>query len=144
MYIHVDGDFNSPRVTVARVHGGLHPRRVHEEATTHKGSTKKQPCLSHHGHRPQRTCLTWVDLHEVCDLLALTNFLVQLHNLDGGSQATSNQSRRHHSLKGNRWCIDDELLTLVLQIIVSPTLNSLSQIWVWWKDDLSGKQLGEG
>ena len=32
-YIHVDGDFNPRRVTVARVHGGLHPRRVHEEAT---------------------------------------------------------------------------------------------------------------
>ena len=71
-YIHVDGDFNPQRVTVARVHTGLHPqrvmvarvhtglhpRRVHEEATTHKGSTKKQPCLSHHGHRPRRTCLT--------------------------------------------------------------------------------------
>ena len=32
-YIHVGGDFNPRRVTVARVHGGLHPRRVHEEAT---------------------------------------------------------------------------------------------------------------
>ena len=32
-FIHVDGDFNPRRVTVARVHGGLHPRRVHEEAT---------------------------------------------------------------------------------------------------------------
>ena len=85
-----------------------------------------------------------VDLHEVGDLLALTNFLVQLHNLVGGSQATPNQSRRHHSPKGNRWCIDDELLALVLQMIVSPTLNSLTHIWLWWKDDLSGKQLEEG
>ena len=67
-----------------------------------------------------------VDLHEVGDLLALTNSLVQLHNLVGGSQATPNQSRRHHSPKGNRRCADDELLTLVLQMIVSPTLNSLS------------------
>ena len=67
-----------------------------------------------------------VDLHEVGDLLALTNSLVQLHNLDGGSQVTPNQSRRHHSPKGNRWCVDDELLALVLQMIVSPTLNSLS------------------
>ena len=57
---------------------------------------------------------------------------------------TPNQSRRHHSPKGNRRCVDDELLALVLQMIVSPTLNSLSQIWLWWKDDLSGKQLGEG
>ena len=67
-----------------------------------------------------------VDLHEVGDLLALTNSLVQLHNLVGGSQSTPNQSRRHQSPKGNRWCVDDELLALVLQMIVSPTLNSLS------------------
>ena len=60
-----------------------------------------------------------VDLHEVGDLLALTNSLVQLHNLVGGSQVTPNQSRRHHSPKGNRWCVDDELLALVLQMIVS-------------------------
>ena len=39
---------------------------------------------------------------------------------------TPNQSKRHHSPKGNRWCVDDELLALVLQMIVSPTLNSLS------------------
>src|SRR6266511_2362260 len=114
------------------------------EGSTQEGSTKKQPCLSHHGHRPRRTCLTRVDFHEVGDLLALKNSLVQLHNLDGGSQVTSNQSRRHHSPKGNRWCVDDELLALVLQMIVSPTLNSLSQIWIWWKEDLSVKQLGEG
>ena len=69
-----------------------------------------------------------VDLHEVGDLLALTNSLVQLHNLVGGSQVTLNQSRRHHSPKCNRWCVDDELLALVLQMIVSPTLNSLSHI----------------
>ena len=86
-----------------------------------------------------------VDLHEVGDLLALTNSLVQLYNLDEGSQVTPNQSRRHHSPRGNKWCVDDELLALVLQMIVSPTLNSLShRIWIWWKDDLSGKQLGEG
>ena len=85
-----------------------------------------------------------VDLHEVGGLLARTNSLVQLENLDGGSQVTPNQSRTHHSPKGNRWCVDDELLALVLQMIVSPTLNSLSQIWIWWKDNLSGKQLGEG
>ena len=77
---------------------------------------------------------------EVGDLFALTNFLVQLHNLVGGSHVTPNQSRRHHSLEGNRWCVDDELVALVLQMIVSPILNSLS----WWKKDLSGKQLGEG
>ena len=108
------------------------------EGSTHEGSTKKQPCLSHHGHHPWRTCLTRVDLHEVGDLLARTNFLVQLHNLDGGSQVTPNQSRRHHSPKGNRWCVDDELLALVLQMIVSPTLNSLTDLdlverWFEWK-----------
>ena len=67
-----------------------------------------------------------VDLHEVGDLLALTNSLVQLHNLVGGSQVTPSQSRRHHSPKRNRWCVGYELLTLVLPMIVSPTLNSLS------------------
>ena len=67
-----------------------------------------------------------VDLHKVGDLLALTNSLVQLHNLDRGSQVTPNQSWRHHSPKGNILCDDDELLALVLQMIVSPTLNSLS------------------
>ena len=67
-----------------------------------------------------------VDLHEVGDLLALTNSLVQLHNLDSGSQVTPSQSRRHHSPKCNRWCVDDELLSLVLQMTVAPTLNSLS------------------
>ena len=68
-----------------------------------------------------------VDLHEVGDLLALTNSLVQLHNLVGGSQVTPSQSRRHHSPRSNKWCVDDELLALVLQMIVSPTLNSLSR-----------------
>ena len=67
-----------------------------------------------------------IDLDQVGDLLALTNSLVQVHNLDGGSQMTPNQSRRHHSPKGNRWCVVDELLALVLQMIVSQTLNSLS------------------
>ena len=40
---------------------------------------------------------------------------------------TPTKSRIHHSPKGNRWCVDDELLALVLQMIVSPTLNSLSR-----------------
>ena len=38
---------------------------------------------------------------------------------------TPNQSRRHHSSKGNRRCVDDELLALVLQMIVFPTLKQL-------------------
>ena len=57
---------------------------------------------------------------------------------------TPNQSRRYHSPKGNRWCVDDELLALVLQMIVSPTLTLSHRIWILWKEDLSGKQLGEG
>ena len=40
---------------------------------------------------------------------------------------TPSQSRRHHSPRSNKWCVDGELLALVLQMIVSPTLNSLSQ-----------------
>ena len=40
---------------------------------------------------------------------------------------TPSQSRRHHSPRSNKWCVDDELLALVLQMIVSPTLNFLSQ-----------------
>ena len=85
-----------------------------------------------------------VDLHEVGDLLALTNSLVQLHNLVGGSQVTPSQSRRHHSPRSNKWCVDDELLALVLQM-KSPQHSTLSHvIWILWKEDLSGKQLGEG
>ena len=57
---------------------------------------------------------------------------------------TPNQSRRHHSPKANRRCVDEELLAVGLQMIVSPTINSLSQICLWWKKDFSGKQLGEG
>ena len=40
---------------------------------------------------------------------------------------TPSQSRRHHSPRSNKWCVDDEILALVLQMIVSPTLNSFSQ-----------------
>ena len=56
---------------------------------------------------------------------------------------TPSQSRRHHSPRSNKWCVDDELLALVLQMIVSPTLNSLTDL-AMVEDDLSGKQLGEG
>ena len=113
------------------------------EGSTLEGSTKKQPFLSHHGRAHKGLASLAVDLHEVGDLLALTNSLVQLHNLVGGSQVTPSQSRRHHSPRSNKWCVDDELLALVLQMIVSPTLNSLTQIWIWWKEDLSGKKLGK-
>ena len=115
-YIHVDGDFNPQRVTVASL----------RRAPPTKGRRRSHlvyptMAIAHEG-----LASLAVDLHEVGDLLALTNFLVQLHNLVGGSQATPNQSRRHHSTNGNRWCVDDELLALVLQMIVSPTLNPLS------------------
>ena len=38
---------------------------------------------------------------------------------------TPNQSRGHHSPKGNRRCVDDKLLALVLQMIVFPTIKQL-------------------
>ena len=132
-YIHVDGDFNPRRVTVARVHGGLHPRRFHEEATLSippwPSPMKDLPHLGRSSRSRRSPCPY--------------KLLGSLHNLVGGSQVTPSQSRRHHSPRSNKWCVDDELLALVLQMIVSPTLNSLSHIWIWWKDDLSGKQLGE-
>ena len=53
---------------------------------------------------------------------------------------TPSQHRRHHSPRSNKWCVDDELLALVLQMIVSPTTLS-HRIWIGWKDDLNGKQL---
>ena len=69
-----------------------------------------------------------VDLHEVGDLLALTNFLVQLHI------SKTEAPKRHLTNLGGTTLQkvidgvdDDELLALVLQMIVSPTLNSLSQ-----------------
>src|SRR3989337_24067 len=96
------------------------------EGSTHEGSTKKQPCLFHHGLRPRRTSLTRGrssrSRRSPCpyELLGSTP-----HDLVGGSQVTPNQSRRHHSPKGNRRCVDDELLALVLQMIVFPTLKQL-------------------
>ena len=80
-YIHVDGDFNPRRVTLHKSTQG----------STHEGSTKKQPPTK----VPRRSNLVYptmaithtglaslaVDLREVGDLLALTNSLVQLHNL---------------------------------------------------------------
>src|SRR6266511_795096 len=139
-YIHVDGEFNPRRVTIARVHKGLHPQRVHEEATLSippwPSPTKDLP----HSGRSSRSRRS----HCPYKLLGSTPQHVR------GSQATPNQSRRHHSPKGNGRCVDDELLALVLQMMVSPTLNSLSlsislsKIWIWWKEDLSGKHLGEG
>ena len=134
-YVHVDEDFNPQRVTVARVHGGLHPRRVHEEATLYippwPSPTKDLP----HSGRSSRS------RRSPCPYKLLGS-TPQFYE---GSQATPSQSRRHHSPKGNRWRVDYELLPLVLQMIVSPKLNSLShRIWIWWKGDLSGKQLGEG
>jgi hypothetical protein len=65
-----------------------------------------------------------VDLHEVGDLLALTNFLVQL-------QISTEAPKRHLTNLGDTSLqkvidvvVDDELLVLALQMIVSPTLNS--------------------
>ena len=54
---------------------------------------------------------------------------------EGGSQATPNQSRRHHSPKGNRCGNNDELHALVLQKIVSSTLNH-SLIDLAWVEEI--------
>jgi hypothetical protein len=103
-------------------HGG---QRLHEstEGSTHKGSIKKQPCLLYNGFCPRRTSLTRVDLHKVGDLLALTNVLVQLHII-------LEAPKRHLTNLGDTTLqkvidvvVDDELLALVLQMIVSPTLK---------------------
>ena len=117
-YIHVEGHFNPRRVTVARVHGGLHPRRVHEEATLSIPSwpspTKDLP------HQRQIFKKQAISLPLQNPWFNSTIFV-------GGSQVTPSQSRRHHSPRSNKWCVDDELLALVPQMIVPPTLNSLSQ-----------------
>jgi hypothetical protein len=57
---------------------------------------------------------------------------------------TPNQSRRHYSPKGNKWCVDDELLDLVLQMIVSPTLIHFLTDLDLVEEGFSGKQLGKG
>src|SRR6187399_3200283 len=69
--------------------------------------------------------LLGVDLHEVGDLLALTNFLVQLHI------SMTEAPKRHLTNLGGTTLQkvidvvdDDELLALVLQMIISLTLNS--------------------
>ena len=69
--------------------------------------------------------LLGVDLHEVGDLLALTNFLVQLHI------SMTEAPKRHLTNLGGTTLPkvmdvvdDDELLALVLQMIISPTLDS--------------------
>ena len=117
-YIHVDGDFNPRRVTVVRVHGGLHPRRVHEKATLSippwPSPTKDLP------HQQQIFTKQAISLPLQTPWFNSTIFV-------GGSQVTPSKSRRHHSPRSNKWCVDDALLALVLQMIVSPTLNSLSQ-----------------
>jgi hypothetical protein len=65
-----------------------------------------------------------VYLHEVGDLLALTNFSVQLH-------ISMEAPKRHLTNLGGTTLqmvidvvFDDELLALVLQMIIFPTLNS--------------------
>ena len=52
----------------------------------------------------------------------------------GGSQATPNQSRRHHPPKGNRLGNDDELLALVLQDDRLLNTQSLSHRFVLVED----------
>ena len=141
------GDFGVVLIGGAIVHPRwwrLQPMKGNGCASPRRGPRRKQPSLSHHGHRPRRTCLTRVDLHEVGDLLARTNSWFN-------STILTEAPKWHLTNLGDttlQKVIDGVLmmnsLLLVLQMIVSPTLNSLSQIWLLWKDDLSGKQLGEG
>ena len=56
---------------------------------------------------------------------------------------TPNQSRRHHPPNGNKCGSDDELLALVLQMIVSSTLNhSLTYLAMVEKIDWVESKLG--
>ena len=130
LYIHVDGDFNPQRVTVARVHEGLHPQRVmvarvhegihpqrvHEEATLSippwPSPTKDLP----HSRRSSRS------RRSPCPYKLLGS---SPHHIVGSKRHLTNLEDTTLQ-KDNKWCVDDELLALVLQMIVSPTLNSLS------------------
>jgi hypothetical protein len=72
--------------------------------------------------------LLGVGLHEVGDLLALTNFLVQLHIMSEAPKRHLTNLEDTTLQKVIDVVVDDELLALVLQMIVSPTLNSSSLI----------------
>ena len=110
-------------------HGGIHPRRVHEEVTfsipPRPSPMKDLPHLGISSRSRRSPC--------PYKLLGSTPHHV------GGSQATPNQSRRHHSLKGNRWCVDEELLALVLQMIVSSTLDLSHTDLAWVGEGLDWK-----
>ena len=93
-YIHIDGDFNPWRVTVARVHRRLHPRRVHEEATMSIPSWLMPTKDYNH------SCRSSQSRRSLCPYKLLGSTPQDL----GGLQVIPNQSRRHHSPKGNRWC----------------------------------------
>ena len=90
-YVHVSGDFNPRRVTIARFHGGLHPQGVHEEVLVYYTMASTHEVLA----------LLTVDLHEVSDLLPCKHLASTPQHEVEGSQATPNQSRRHHPPKGN-------------------------------------------
>ena len=53
---------------------------------------------------------------------------------------TPGQRRRHHSSKGNIYFVDDELLALVLQKIVSSTLNHSLIDLAWVGEGLEWKE----
>src|SRR6187401_434895 len=105
-------------------HGGYRLRES-TEGSTHEGSTKKQPCLFHHGLRPRRTSLTRGrssrSRRSPCP-----------YKLLGSTPHLKTEATKRHltNLGGTtlQKVIDvvdgDELLALVLQMIISPTLNS--------------------
>ena len=72
-----------------------------------------------------------VHLHEVGDLLALTNFLVQLHNLVEGSQAKPNLSRGHHSPNSSLYILASCMLYFPLLIhSLHACLNCVKIAWL--------------
>ena len=66
-----------------------------------------------------------VDLHEVGNLVALTNSLVQLHMILEAPKWHLTNLGDTTLQKVIDGVVDDELLALVLQMIVSPTLKQL-------------------
>ena len=102
---------------------------------------KKKPCLR--CLRPRRTGLTRVDLHEVGDLLALTNSLVQLHNLLEAPKWHLTNLGDTTLQKTIDSVVDDELLALLLQMIVSPTLKHSHRFGFGRRDDWMENKLGK-
>ena len=114
------------------------------ETSTHEGFMKKQPCLYHHGRHPRRTCLTSGrssrSRRSPCPNKLLGSTPQSCRRLPSDTQPIQETPLS----RSNKWCVDDEPLALVLQMIVSPTLNSLSQDLDLVERRFEWKQLGDG